>query len=172
MKKPKSLKVLDSIKVPEPCTQSWESMRGSESKRFCEQCAHSVVNLSALTKEGAAYLLENRGAKRLCVRFSVGQEGQVVFKPTVSSRAKFWHASVMLFGAVLTFVGLAPAGSAQDQPTKQPDAIIRGHTVGIVAPPDDMRAKPTPQPQVLGEMVAPQETPPQIEMLGKIAPKK
>ena len=162
MIKPKSLKVLDTIKVPEPCSQSWESMNGNDRSRFCEQCAHSVTNLSALTKEGAATLLANRGSARLCVRYSIDHKGDVLFKPTITRAAKLWQASAMILTAVMTLVGLAPTISADDQTIKQPEVETQGHTIGIIAPPTPAnRATPVParHPEILGEMPMQEDTP-------------
>ena len=181
MSKAKTLKVLDTINVPVPCSQSWEQMSGSEARRFCELCSHSVVNLSALSKESAADLLQNRGTGRLCVRYALDQQGQIQFKPKISRSLKMWQTSAMIFGAIFTLLGLTPTISAQNQPTARPETTINGHTIGMIAPPE---ATPVAQPQRLGEMVAPQVTPlaqptsqssnqdPRREMLGKIAPSK
>lgn len=178
MPKPKSLKVIEEIAVPQPCSQTWESMQGDDRSRFCEQCAHSVMNLSALTKESAAALLEKRGTARMCVRYNTDRTGQILFKPTISRSTKFWQASAMVIAAVMTLVGLAPAISAEDQDAARPDVANEGHTIGIVAPPTAVAtAEPNRYPEVLGDIGPPPNinspTPPQPqgEIVGKmIAP--
>jgi hypothetical protein len=57
-----------NLKIASPCTESWDRMRGNPQVRFCGRCSQNVYNLSAMTKERAEELLQEREG-RVCVRF-------------------------------------------------------------------------------------------------------
>ncbi len=61
-------KLLDSIRVKEPCLEKWDQMEGTGSVRYCSHCSKDIKDLSALTRKQALRLvLESNG--RLCVRY-------------------------------------------------------------------------------------------------------
>jgi hypothetical protein len=69
---------LDVISVSQPCPESWDAMHGNEQVRYCEGCRKHVHNLSAMTREQAATLVEGCGAAGdLCVRFSKSAGGVI-----------------------------------------------------------------------------------------------
>jgi hypothetical protein len=59
---------IDSIRVENPCTESWEEMSGNDRVRFCSHCAKDVNDISALTRREAARLVRKSGG-RLCIRY-------------------------------------------------------------------------------------------------------
>lgn len=67
------------LQIPEPCDASWEQMRGDEKSRFCLHCTKDVHNLSMLSKDEAALLLEETG-HNLCVQYAHNSEGQIMFR--------------------------------------------------------------------------------------------
>ena len=77
MPKTISLNLLDRVGVASPCDVSWEEMRGDDRKRFCGRCRLNVYNLSAMTADEAAGLIQ--GAEgRLCVRLYRRQDGTMI----------------------------------------------------------------------------------------------
>lgn len=67
---------LDVIEVQNPCTESWEGMRGDGPVRFCGLCKLNVYNLSAMTEDEAEETIREREG-RLCVRFYKRADGTV-----------------------------------------------------------------------------------------------
>ena len=67
------------LQIPEPCDASWEQMRGDQKSRFCSHCTKDVHNLSMLSKDEAAKLLEETG-RNLCVQYVHNNEGQIMFR--------------------------------------------------------------------------------------------
>ncbi len=71
------IKLIDTIRVPAPCSASWEEMQGTEQKRFCEGCGLHVHNLSAMTRRDAESLLQEN-PDHLCVRYGQRSDSSVV----------------------------------------------------------------------------------------------
>src|ERR1051325_6561165 len=90
-----------SLAVNSPCEADWDSMAGNEQVRFCEHCAKSVHNLSALTRKDAQrFLRANR--EGLCVRFYTAARGRSVHETAlhrITRRAS--KAAAGAFGAVV-----------------------------------------------------------------------
>ena len=42
---------LENIRVAAPCPVSWDSMKGDDRSRACEQCGLNVYNISGLTRD-------------------------------------------------------------------------------------------------------------------------
>jgi hypothetical protein len=68
---------LDGLTVASPCSVSWADMHGDDRVRFCARCSLHVYNLSALTRE-AAKALVNEKEGRLCTRFYRRADGAVL----------------------------------------------------------------------------------------------
>lgn len=60
--------LLANIRDASPCSARWADMAGDARARFCVQCSKHVYNLSAMTAEGAANLIQEKEGN-LCVRF-------------------------------------------------------------------------------------------------------
>ncbi len=79
----RALPTLDQLRVASPCSASWDEMRGDERVRFCTSCAKNVYNLSAMPREDAERLLQERVGKgaegnELCVRFYQRADGTIM----------------------------------------------------------------------------------------------
>ena len=80
--KRRSLSVLDSVQIAQPCPAEWEAMHAVEGFAFrrvrhCQQCDLRVYNLSAMARtEAEALLRESEG--RLCVRLYRRHDGTVL----------------------------------------------------------------------------------------------
>ena len=73
-----SLPTLDQVRVASPCNASWDEMLGDERVRFCVSCEKNVYNLSAMPREDAERLLQERIGKELCVRFYQRADGTIL----------------------------------------------------------------------------------------------
>ncbi len=73
----RSLPMLDQVRVASPCTASWDEMLG-ERVRFCLSCSKNVYNLSAMPREDAERLLQERAGGELCVRFYQRADGTIL----------------------------------------------------------------------------------------------
>ena len=65
MKKPG---FIDSVRVKDPCSESWDEMAGNDQVRFCSHCAKSVNNISEMTRSKAAKLVM-RSNGNICIRY-------------------------------------------------------------------------------------------------------
>jgi hypothetical protein len=74
----RSLPMLDQVRVASPCNANWNEMLGDERVRFCVSCEKNVYNLSAMPREDAERLLQERLGKDLCVRFYQRADGTIL----------------------------------------------------------------------------------------------
>ena len=74
----RSLPMLDQVRVASPCNASWDEMLGDERVRFCMSCEKNVYNLSAMARDEAERLLQERVGKDLCVRFYQRADGTIM----------------------------------------------------------------------------------------------
>lgn len=94
------------------CPMKWQKMSGDERIRFCQSCRQNVYNLSAMTKEEALALIEEKEGK-LCVRFYRRKDGMVITKDCASYWGKSIrerNSSLAVINATLAFMAniLAP----------------------------------------------------------------
>jgi cytochrome c-type biogenesis protein CcmE len=71
-----ALRVLRSPPIALPCDVPWDKMQGDERVRFCGQCSKNVYNLSAMTRNEAAELIDREVAP--CVRYFQRPDGTVL----------------------------------------------------------------------------------------------
>jgi len=88
---------LDIIDVKNPCTASWEQMRGDDRVRFCKHCNLNVYNLSAMTRESAEDLVNAREG-RLCVQFIRRADGTLLTDDCENA----WKRAARRTGALVT----------------------------------------------------------------------
>jgi hypothetical protein len=67
----------ENIRIASPCKADWASMTGDERSRFCGACNKHVYNLSEMTRDEAAELIEKNEGK-LCVRLFRRRDGKVL----------------------------------------------------------------------------------------------
>lgn len=60
--------LVNAIEIKNPCSENWDEMHGNSTVRFCSHCAHSVNNLSEMTRREAVRLVR-RSEGRLCIRY-------------------------------------------------------------------------------------------------------
>lgn len=106
--------LIDRVRVKEPCTQDWETMRGNDQIRFCDHCAKDVNDISSMTKKEAIKLVRRSGGQ-LCIRYREDpRTGSRLFAPNVSklirqsgAAAGVLSASLLLANPVYTQGGAA-----------------------------------------------------------------
>jgi hypothetical protein len=74
----RALPLLDQVRVASPCNASWDEMLGDDRVRFCMSCEKNVYNLSAMPREDAERLLQERAGDELCVRFYQRADGTIL----------------------------------------------------------------------------------------------
>jgi len=69
--------VLSKVRVAKPCTADWREMVGDDRIRHCSLCARNVYNISEMSREEAAALIQ--GAEgRLCIRYYARPDGTMM----------------------------------------------------------------------------------------------
>lgn len=72
------MKNLFRLDIPKPCHENWDKMLPNEKGRFCESCAKSVIDFTAMpTAEIEAYFVQHAG-KKVCGRFRNEQLDSIV----------------------------------------------------------------------------------------------
>lgn len=94
------------LPIHQPCDENFEAMRGTVERRFCQACEHHVHDLSRLTEAEARALV--RGPGRVCVRYRVGPDGYIRFKPAKLAGPAAFVAAISLAMAACT-----PHGEAE-----------------------------------------------------------
>ncbi len=113
---------LENLRTLSPCGADWDSMRGGERVRFCEHCAQSVHDLSAMTRQEALRLVrESEG--RLCVRYTTLTGGRVKTETSPAARLhqisrRASRVAAGAFGAALTLTAGASAAAAPAPATR------------------------------------------------------
>ena len=151
-------------------------MLGDERVRFCMSCEKNVYNLSAMAREDAERLLQERVGKDLCVRFHQRADGTILTEDCPVGVKKKRRkklalavagAGAMAFAATtmqarstcVTTGAIAVQGELVDEPVMgnfvepQPTPSWR---MGDVGEPSD----PTPIPHVMGTATAEAPPPP------------
>jgi hypothetical protein len=179
----RSLPMLDQVRVATPCNASWDEMLGDERVRFCMSCEKNVYNLSAMARDDAERLLQERVGKDLCVRFYQRADGTVLTEDcpvgvkkkrrkkialaVAGAGAMAFAATSMLTrgGPCATTGMMVVQGEMPVEPestmgkfieTPTPPATPTGWRTGDWAGPSE----PTPAPQVMGTVAPPAPPPP------------
>ena len=135
---------LELLEVADPCPVDWDALAGDQRRRLCPRCGLDVHNLSAMTREEASRLVEERTG-RLCVRFARMPGGRVETldysdeRPPDPRRRRFLIALASLGGlgaAAANFFGVrnrvrAPTMTMGDvcvPPTSGPTTFPAGTT--------------------------------------------
>lgn len=90
-------------------------MEGPAVRRFCDKCDKHVHNLSEMTERQATALLDAEDGARMCVRYRVGGDGRIRFRPEVRRAG---------FVAALSLAMAACTGYAEPDALESPDAAM------------------------------------------------
>jgi hypothetical protein len=73
------IRLLDQIRIEEPCTAAWEEMTpvDGDRVRYCFHCQLNVHNLSEMSREEAEALLSSTEG-RLCVQYAQRADGKIL----------------------------------------------------------------------------------------------
>lgn len=138
--------VLDVIEIPQPCSRSWDQMRGDERTRFCDACGLHVHNLSVMSTEEAARHV-SAPTDRVCVSFERTSDGRVrtldYQAPTREGRKGMW-VLIGLFGAIV--IGCADALFLDRRTTRVMGAIPATRVLGKVCPTTAPATRPATRP--------------------------
>lgn len=94
---------LDKIRISSPCKVPWESMKGSDKKRYCSQCHLNVYNISNMTHSEAVKLVGSDTA--YCFSLYRRADGTVITRDCpvgVARLKKYLKWSVAIIGSFLT----------------------------------------------------------------------
>jgi hypothetical protein len=117
-----------ALPIKSPCTQDWDAMEGSAKQRYCGECDQTVHNLSAMTRAEAQRVLDRRqSGQRLCVRYSTGHDGEIMFQ-----RASFIPAGLLVRTRQVA-LGASLAAAAVVAVTDLPGCVPAGPVSGAVA---------------------------------------
>lgn len=146
------------------CPVKWDTLRGDERERFCEQCGHRVSNLSVMSTAERQDLLARAGQERICASFYVRLSGERVTpeKPLTTeerSRVRQLGVAALSAGALALAAGcVAPAKQAKAEstspsqpaalpsPAKSEEEVIVLRAFGIVAEPTPASTKSSTKP--------------------------
>lgn len=65
------------LKVGKPCSKSWAEMKGTSTKRFCEECQRDVHNLSEMSRRERDQFAPESGV-RTCIAYELRPDGTMV----------------------------------------------------------------------------------------------
>jgi hypothetical protein len=106
---------VDSIRVKDPCNESWDEMTGNDRVRFCTHCAKEVNNISELTRKEVARLVRESGG-RLCVRYRTDPKTKApMFADRVVAFARHGAAAGVLGASLLGVNAVYAQGAAMPQ---------------------------------------------------------
>jgi hypothetical protein len=115
------------VSTPDPCTQSWEAMRGDLRHRHCAECAKTVHNLASLTRREVELLAMRAVAgEEVCSRITRDVDGELVMK--ADPKHSHLSRSVVLSAALMA--GL-PAAAQSASVAPKADAAAAGQSAGV-----------------------------------------
>ena len=93
------------ITIPKPCQENWDTMIPSEKGRYCNRCATTVIDFTAMTDEEVQQFFINTAGQPVCGRFSNQQLHRVViqlpeniFRLRMPIWMRFLVACTLIFG--------------------------------------------------------------------------
>lgn len=94
---------LDEIRIAAPCKVPWESMKGTDTKRYCSQCHLNVYNISEMTTSEAVKLIGKDTG--YCFSLYRRADGTVITRNCpvgVTKIKRFLKCSCALVGSFMT----------------------------------------------------------------------
>ncbi len=120
-----------SLKIADPCSESWDEMSGNERVRFCSHCSKHVNDLSAATRKDALRLVK-RANGNICIRYRIDPvTQQPVFVDTLVRITR--RAPSLAAGVVGATLGLSALTYAQGAPAATSHSATRTAAIGTPA---------------------------------------
>lgn len=163
------------LPIQNPCHENWDAMgQETDARRFCDVCAKSVHDLSAMTETEARTVLADESAKgRVCVRYKADGDGNIKFKPWTVTAQSLWRMTLAAAGMTLALL----SGCTDSEP----DRVLADHCEYEVGPwgftvPRGQGTCPAvpeePEVELVGEIAIDPPPPPPVthEVKGDIGP--
>ncbi len=150
-----ALDILSNVSIASPCNVPWDSMKGDNRVRFCDECHLRVYNLSDMKAVDAADLVQ-RSEGRLCIKFYQRADGTMLttdcpkgIRPKIRWAASRIAAAIMvIFGISLSASGCATTGERcyTGVPLRDKNASKPGNMSLKMGMPPPVRRQSTTQP--------------------------
>lgn len=127
----RSSEILSKVHVAKPCPANWREMKGTDQVRHCTHCAKNVYNLSNMSRQEAADLIE-RSEGKVCVRYYMRPDGGVMTKDCPKPMRRKTRM-VAVLTSLLSIVGLTGVASAMQTAVLGRPARPQGRTMGELA---------------------------------------
>ena len=119
------------LSIPQPCSESWETMNGDSRKRHCEACDSVVHNLAAMTAQQVETLLNAPGPLP-CMRIARYEDGSLLVSAEQRTQPGY---GAMAGAAMAALVSLSCGVAAGQSPVRmvgkvQPAAVYSGQVLG------------------------------------------
>jgi hypothetical protein len=148
-----ALRILDDIRVANPCRANWGEMTGDDRVRHCSACSRSVYNIAAMTAAEAVALIEGREGG-ICGRLYRRADGTVVTAdcPPAAPRRRFRRVqalAIVLIALLLAWAGCGKGESPPSGPGVSLDDWVHWAKVSLGLGKDDLSAPACYRPRVI-----------------------
>ncbi len=117
----RTLPLFERIRIASPCDVPWDTMRGDDQVRRCDQCDRNVYDLSSLTRNEVERLFDAHDEPP-CVSYFQRPDGTVLLADCpVGVRRRRWRPFSALAVATLASVASLVACSQPDETTVRPE---------------------------------------------------
>jgi hypothetical protein len=106
---------LEDVSFRIPCDAPWESMTKVEAGRYCDHCALTVHDLSAMTESAVRALLATRHETRVCIRYHPRRDGTIrtAHEPVIPASRLLTKAKPMLLAVGTMLAAACGPGASQ-----------------------------------------------------------
>jgi hypothetical protein len=119
------MKIQDFLTISSPCPANWEEMTGDDKKRYCKLCSLHVYDLTVMSEEEVAQLVQEANEKdlRLCGQLYQRADGKVQLTDCPRGLAKIKEQSSKVYQKVAAslalFLGLSVSSKIEaNEPVK------------------------------------------------------
>ncbi len=145
-----------TLQIVNPCPASWEAMRGTAERRHCDHCDKPVHNLSEMTPEAAAKVLDR--PEPVCARVRCSADGTVLHSlPPQKGEARS-RLQLIVTPALLAAMAACRTAADTELPLVVEGPPASGSPGSVVAPVRPVQALEQ------RETIAPDKTPPSFEL--------
>ncbi|HEX4450623.1 MAG TPA: hypothetical protein VH143_07125 [Kofleriaceae bacterium] len=174
-KAPRSLPMLDNLRVATPCRANWDRMLGDDRVRHCNDCNKNVFNLSAMTRDQAEALIVAKNGD-LCARYYQRADGTILLSDCTVGVSQRNKRRLVAAGALALLAGTSVAAAMEKHKSNDfTMGDVRVNTTMQFSKPPIVMPAPValdPKPMPLMGAVAFPSNPPLHPLMGKIAVSK